>query len=789
MGSASNSVSLWLKRCWPLLVFAFAAVIPIWRAVLLGEQIGPVDQIRSMAPWNGSVPAQPWDVLQADGVLQFAPWRYLVLDAWSKGQPPLWNAHQLMGTPLLANSQSAGFYPFHVVLGLLRVPLVPAMTFLAWLHLFLASLGTYVLCIRMRALKAGAALAGVSFSLSAFMLSWTVLPSVITTVCWIPWVLSFAIGVFQSSSFWGILSPATPLASGEAGAALEELGRLPHARMRSLLGLGLSCGLMLLGGHLQFAAFGFLALSLAILVLGLFQAGIFWRGKGLLLAPAFASMATCGLGLILGALLAAPQLLPVLEFSRHSNRVGVATDQGYQAYRAGAIQPFELAGIVFPSALGHPLQGSDEIPHSTGFWPAYVKQGGNFAESALGIGPLVFLLLFLIPRRKWAQPESVAMLAVALLGLAIATGTVIDRLLYFNFPGWSATASPGRAGMLFVLGCCVLASLAPSVELSRLKPISIAIPTVLALVSCIFPFYLADSLPDPYHLGELLPKLVASSLVRAIPAIAVVIILSIGALFALPRRFAGVFLSIAAAAVAMGALNWTSPIPVAPSLTPPDLKVTGRYAAVNKDWQLLVPPGNSVLLPPNTASLFGFNEVAGYDSLLDRDTKAMLDSVNGQDSAPASNGNMLLVKPSASLSKLGELGVEEVLSTAPLAGLSGGEKPIYRYRTGGVGRVDNEGRPASPIVDGYDRASLTADGPGMLTVRDRNMEGWSARVDSAETPIPSGFFRRVKLEPGRHRIEFSYSPPGYKVGLRLLVLGLSIVVLLVGFQFRKRLIE
>src|SRR5438309_253742 len=188
----------WLRRRWPILFLAFAPVLPLWRAICLGEAIGPWDQIRAMAPWRGPTPQQPWDVLQADGVLQFAPWRSLVFEAWSKGQLPLWNPYELMGTPLLANSQSAGFYPPHMVMGLFHVPLYPAMTFLAWLHLFWAGLGVYLLVRRLGGVKTGAAIAGVSFSLSAFMVTWIALPSVITTVSWIPWVLACIFGVFQT---------------------------------------------------------------------------------------------------------------------------------------------------------------------------------------------------------------------------------------------------------------------------------------------------------------------------------------------------------------------------------------------------------------------------------------------------------------------------------------------------------------------------------------------------------------------------------------------------------------
>ena len=90
---------------------AMVPVLPLWRAVFLGEAIGPFDQIRQMAPWNGPAPAQAWDVLQADGVLQFYGWRGLVFESWGKGQLPLWNPYQLCGTPLLADSTVGSVLP------------------------------------------------------------------------------------------------------------------------------------------------------------------------------------------------------------------------------------------------------------------------------------------------------------------------------------------------------------------------------------------------------------------------------------------------------------------------------------------------------------------------------------------------------------------------------------------------------------------------------------------------------------------------------------------------------
>src|ERR1051326_4222956 len=132
-----------IRRFWPVLFLALLPLVPLWRCLFLGDAIGPYDQIRQMAPWNGPKPSQPWDVLQADGVLQFYAWRDLVLSAWGQWTAPTWNPYQLGGTPLMANSQSGAYYLPHILLGVAHVPTGFAIVLLAWFHLALSGLGVY----------------------------------------------------------------------------------------------------------------------------------------------------------------------------------------------------------------------------------------------------------------------------------------------------------------------------------------------------------------------------------------------------------------------------------------------------------------------------------------------------------------------------------------------------------------------------------------------------------------------------------------------------------------------
>ena len=256
-----------LGRFWPFAFLFALPLLPLWRVVFFGEAIGPFDQLRQMAPWNAKASEKPWDVLQLDGVLQFYPWRDMTFQAYQHGHLPLWNPYELGGTPLLANSQSGGFYPPHVLAGLLHLPTPLAIALLAWFHLGWAGLGVYLLARRLGATKTGASLGGASFTLSAFMLSWTALSSVIATVSWIPWLFASILWLFQAPS------------------------------RRAFAILAVSTGMMLLAGHLQFCAYGLLGGAF----LGLWQALASRNVKVSL--SAFLAVA-------LGCAIAAPQVIP-----------------------------------------------------------------------------------------------------------------------------------------------------------------------------------------------------------------------------------------------------------------------------------------------------------------------------------------------------------------------------------------------------------------------------------------------------------------------------------------------
>ncbi len=732
-----------LTKRWPLLLILLASLIALSPALRPGAAIGPWDDLRAMM--DGKPTPRAFDVLQMDAALQFYGWRDLVFESWGRFEPPYWNPYQLMGTPLLANSQSGGFYPLHILMGVLHVPTALAILLLAWFHLCVAGLGVRALVLRMGGSEVGAAVGGAMFAVSPFMLSWVGLASVVTTCAWMPWALAFCHDLFDPS----------------------------RDRIRSCSLLAVSIGMMVLGGHLQFAAYGFMA----VVAFAVAQAIALRRPSGAGIAV---------VGCIAGLCFAGPQLVPVLQYSAFSHRQNDPTEGGYAFYQRGAVSPIEAAGIVFPDALGTPGRAAaaeTDVP-ITSFWPSYTKIGGNYAESAVYLGPAVILLLALAMfRRGWRSASAVA--AVGVLGLLMAFGTPLNKLLYFYLPGWSSTGSPGRASVLLVIAACAVAGWAWPREgetFNVRKPIYLLLGVsvlTIGLVSAIAPG-LATWNPA---LKPVFESAVTGNVAYVLPIALVSLALAIGGAFALEKKKP----HFAVAAVVLATIVIAGPrlVPAGTPLERGTADPNTRHAFVNPDWQLLI--GLPVVQPPNTATIERKLDVAGYDSLIHRETFAILNDINGKDSAPEANGNMTLVKPGFAVDKLIDAGVSVIVGrdepgAAPRSALIRGKRATIDSHADSAEQVSS-GRV---LKDTLTSTTVEAAGPGRLTLRDRNMPGWTATVDGQPAEIKGVHWREVDLSQGRHTVVFKYTPPGLRLGLYLFGLAtLTLLASLVLPRLRK----
>jgi hypothetical protein len=774
-----------------------------------------------MQPWGGPKPAQPWDVLQADGVLQFYPWRQLVFESWGRFQVPFWNHYELAGTPLLANSQSAAFYPPHILMGVLHVPTALAMTLLAWFHLAWAGLGTCFLARQLGASRLGGTVAGLSFILSAFMVSWTGLPSVITTVAWIPWLLFLSIRLFQADPLNFTNLEAEIVASeSEDQIAQAELQRLGNSKLRrfnrTTLLLALAGAMMILAGHLQFVAYGFMSAFLVALwsaprpkAAGPALHAIAERFGAreavqlLRLQHRFFPWIHWVMAVVAALALGSIQLQPVLDYSKYSHRRNVPTEEGYAGYQASAIKPFELIGVVHPNLVGsptEPVRGIETPQPLSSYWPEYVKRGANFAEGAIGVGPVVLgLLCGLFAFRRFSLQKLGGIALVGVVGLMLATGTALGKLLYFGVPGWSSTGSPGRAAVLFVLALCVLGGVGcGKAELQeRDKPwrryIPAALVALLGFVSIYAAMFALSGLQPLAPLNaEVFSTILASATEQAKALAGLSTLVAAGSLAFLASRrtpdqsrpssptlltwekgvalFAVVacfFLSVPQVLHFSDSANLETQ-----AYQELDLKPYERVANFNSQWELWM--AAQANLPPNTGSLSRMHELGGYDSLIHRDTVALIKDIDAQDPPPMANGNMMFVKPTATPEKLADAGV----SAISFANQNG----FHVQRIKSPGRAFSTAGPAEITYEDAGQIRLRATGPGRLTLKDRNMPGWTATVDGNTTAITGKMWREVELPEGEHEVVMNYVAPGYSPWLALVAWLVAGIALAASFK-------
>lgn len=426
----------------PPLLYLVLSTLFLWRSVFTSAVFLPAEMLGHVAPWSGMEHAGAlphWNPLRWDGIAQFFPWRLFASRTVHSGSIPLWNPYQFCGTPFLANSQSAPLYPGNLLFYLL--PVARAFGYSAALHLTLCGWFTYLLLRRIRPnlCESAALMGGAVFAYSSWQINWLQLPTFLATSCWIPLLLRQA----------------------------DILVRDREHRLLHVAQLAVPVGMMLLAGHLQIAFYGLLAATLySVCMVG----ATFVRGDKI---GAARGLALCGVAATLGGAIAAPQVLPSLELSRHSHRTAPPSAAGYADYAGYALPAAGLVQIGLPDFFG------SDADTDNPYWGFYLRGSGdtvqairhNPAETAIyvGIAPLI-LGLFAIASAAIQKRKSHHLLFFAALGvlaLLMALGTPIDALFYYHVPGFSQSGSPARCLILWAFAWAILSALGLDLLLKR----------------------------------------------------------------------------------------------------------------------------------------------------------------------------------------------------------------------------------------------------------------------------------------------------------------------------------
>ena len=786
-----------IRRLIPLSVLAVLVCILLW-PVLAGDQVLlPGTMLQRMSPWEASVLDNGdarWNALTWDAIAYFYPARTLLGQAINSGELPLWNPHQMCGTPFLADGQSAALYPPNFLFAVL--PPARAFGLLAALHLLAAGLFTYVFLRGLNLSRAASTFGGVGFMLSGFAITWLELPGFLSSGVWLPLIL--------------------------------HLSRLAHERgsVYYAAGAGAALALCLVGGHPQIAFYCLLAVGLywVYIVVSAWREVAVWRSVGL----------AC-LTFALGFAMAAPQLLSSAELAAVSHRGGaVPTAAGYAAYSSLAMPWQKLIVLLIPDFFGNPSR--------FGFWYT-----GQYAEYCGYVGLLPLLLMFSAFGGEDKSRRQARFFGVlAALALLMALGTAVNRLFYFDVPGFARSGSPARALFLFMFSVPVLGAIGLDRVLKMgaegktraVLRVLLSGAALLIFGIILLKFYLASFRAEFVVLPAHLPEMRAFPVLFLAGLITILLIVT----GTLRRRPGGILVVGILAADLLGfglPYNQTC----APPEVYPSTELTSylkeeaefsRIMPLNREWSLAGFPES--VLPPNSASVYGLYDVQGYDSLYPVRYKALLDAAAGRDSCPRENGNMVFARnPDSPVYDL--LGVRWIISMRPLGGECrridecfvyentdalprafivhtveyAEDEEILRRIVGGETNLrraalvsPEDAKHLKPWWDedflramkpaAADRADITgytcntvtlevdAVRDGVLVLTDQYFPGWKALVDgrAAEVIQVDYAFRAIAIPRGEHRVVFSYEPRSFGAGLWIAgsafapILGLAI---------------
>ncbi|MCJ7734820.1 MAG: YfhO family protein, partial [Anaerolineales bacterium] len=276
---------------------------------------------------------------------QFVPWWDFAWETVLKGQLPLWNPWVGMGAPLIANYQSALFYPPYWIT--LLAYSFGGTQWMAWsislvvvFHLIWSGIGTAKLLEEMNTGKLGQAIGGLAFSLSGYLVARAGFLSINAAAAWLPWILLYVtrLTIGKKGSFWTLV---------------------------------LVFSFQLLAGHAQTTWYSILLGGIWLIFKLITKSNIVDGLKNNVMC--LLQFIAAG---ILSAGISAVQLIPTIEYLFQSQRAG---EYGYVEAMTYSFWPWRFLTLFVPDLFGSPALGN--------YW-GY----GNYWEDAVYIGLVPILL-------------------------------------------------------------------------------------------------------------------------------------------------------------------------------------------------------------------------------------------------------------------------------------------------------------------------------------------------------------------------------------------------------------
>lgn len=740
----------------------------------------------------------------------FYPMRHSLFESYRAGNLPLWDRHMAMGFPLLADFQSAAFYPPHLVFFVL--PFFLAIRVIFVFHFLVAAVGAYWLWRHWNYSPWLSVVGALLFTLGGTIVSLANLLNHFQTAVWLPWVILLWERALHSTT-WKHFLIFTIVSAIQFLAGSPEL----------------------------------FALTLALVVVD----GLKIRAsRSAISFPRVVSVFI--FANVLLVMLVMVQLLPTIELYMESRRQHVIP---YQEALNWSLNPVSLLNLFFLDKEMVP-----DLPN--GIRPLVTQEIPFLVSYYLGALSIFGLGLWSCYSSKWEKALSLALIVVSLV-MALGAFTPLYPLLYRFVPLLSALRFPEK---FFFLTYCVFLFMAMkglgSFENTNARGARIAVfvPAFIFLIwaglyilfqlrsDILSSFVAAKSGIPLFSVAQV--KATASilaSLERQVFLTAGLLLLIILATMSLIRMsllgcllvtivfvdlawaHRGLLFPLDPAFVNEGSRIVEQPdsqfgrifyYPSAHNLHPSSFRVEGQPSfkeATALTFQDLL---------PNSGILYGFDYMQEIDALARRPYADFLAFAN-------------TIDPAQQIQLLRAFNVGHLISFQPLS-MNGitfvGRFPHYfswlykidnpiprAYIVNKIWVEQSSGRvfrrllapgfdPANEVVLDQlvaidSRAPLAAQASileyenqrvvvqaslnerGVLVLADSYYPGWKAYVNGEEKAIRRAnlFFRAVFLPAGNHRVEFRYEPRSFAIGLTISIATLfGIVVMSVICYLHQR---
>lgn len=743
-----------------------------------------------------------------DLISYFYPIKFTVAEAFKAGELPLWDRHMAAGFPIMAEFQSAVFYPPSLFFYLL--PFFAAVQFAFVFHYAVAAMGSYVL---LRSWKYPVFISVVGSALFAFggtTVSLTNLLNHFQSAVWLPWLIYFWERTVKTSR-WSALVVFSMISLCQLLAGSPEI---------FLLALGLvvlDTIRMYSEGECR----------------DIYRTVAFLLGAGLIIV---------GLGMV--------QLLPTAELILQSRR-----DHPIPAVEAlgWSLRPSSLIGLLLPTLEADPSL-------YIGFRMLFADGVPFLLSRYMGIIALFGFCSWLLTARLKERVVVIALLGVSLI-CAFGSYTPIFPFLYEWVPIFRIMRFPEKFyyvtfALLIFVTVRGLRTLTEGRSSRATWIVAAALPTAWIIPYVIFrwdPSVLAHWLQSPQTGQTLLtvnPTTIATILFSLEKQIVISLLLA-GLLllnqYELLRApllqsllVLVVFVDLSVANKPLHFLREKERIqnvarilekppadhsrlfyyPPGSNLHPSFVTVTGS-PSYEKGTEI---PLNNLL--PNAGLLYGFEYFQDIDALGRRSYTDFLNFINTL--PPGQRGNLLRVlnvKYVVAFHSLDVKGLKlvrefpkhfsrlyEVTDSVPrayvVARATYDQDPTNTLRRLSSNGFDpmNEVIVDAPThfapkasfrgdatIKHYQNNTVQIDAhlsePGILVLTDAFYPGWKVFVDGIEQTIlrANYLFRGVEVPAGNHNVEFVYDPLSFKIGLVIssLTAALLLAIPLVGWMIRR----